>query len=323
MISLSRLLDLVSDTRMPHFFPYHQLKRSRRLSHTTIPYESPLYIALTFDVEYDFGSSAKKPSIEAVEPFLKQLLKLTEEWKAVFTLFVQGDMMDRYSDVLLELQDRHEIGLHGYAHELWGRAKWFLPKKPISHDTKNRLLEESLKVFSRNHLAPPVSFRAPDLVADADTLQLLPEYGFSVDSSAPSYCGASPLPTRPLGTSPLLSIPITAAPTSHVRTKYLLPFAAYEVFNMAWLATVNDQSFLNYVDEVLSFQTNARTKPYLVFMAHPWEFRKWPEKKEYDYCSKDNYELLHLKLKLLEKRYKVKYVCLKELARLLESEQDG
>ena len=92
---------------------------------------------------------------------------------------------------------------------------------------------------------------------------------------------------------------------------------------MAWLATASDHHFLHYVDEVLSFQISAGTKPHLVFMAHPWEFREWTEKKGDDYCSKDNYELLRRKLQLLKERYQLQYVCLKELARLLDSKQDG
>lgn len=325
MTSLARLSDLLSDPRMPYFIPYVKLKqRSKRLSNVDIPDKSPLLIALTFDVEYDFGSSAREASLDAVEPFLQQLPALAEEWQAAFTLFVQGDIVGRFAQLLLNLQPRHEIGLHGYAHELWGKAKWFLPKKPISYDTKKMLLEESLKAFSTSNLAAPVSFRAPDLVADTDTLQLLQANGFLVDSSAPSYCGAPPLPTRPLGiTSALLSIPITTAPGPRIRTRYLLPFAAYEVFNMAWLATASDHHLLNYVDEVLSFQISAGTKPHLVFMAHPWEFREWTEKKGDDYCSRDNYELLRRKLQLLKERYQLQYVCLKELAQLLDSKQDG
>ncbi len=325
MISLARLSDLLLDPRMPYFIPYVKLKRrSKALSNVDILDKSPLLIALTFDVEYDFGSSAREASLDAVEPFLQRLSALAEEWQAAFTLFVQGDIVERYAQLLRNLQPRHEIGLHGYAHELWGKAKWFLPQKPISYDTKKMLLEESLKAFSTSHLAMPVSFRAPDLVADTDTLQLLQANGFLIDSSAPSYYGTPPLLTRPLGiTSALLSIPITAAPGPRIRTRYLLPFAAYEVFNMAWLATTNDYQLLDYVEEVLSFQINAGTKPHLVFMAHPWEFREWTEKKGDGYCSKDNYELLRRKLQLLKERYQLQYVCLKELAQLLDSKQDG
>jgi len=325
MISLACLYDLFLDPRMPYFLPYLKLKRrSKTLSNVDIPDKSTLLIALTFDVEHDFGSAAREVSFDAVEPFLQQLPALAEELQAAFTLFVQGNIVERYAELLLNLQSRHEVGLHGYAHELWGRAKWFLPQKPIPYGTKKRLLEESLKAFSRSHLAVPVSFRAPDLVADADTLQLLEEQGFLVDSSAPSYYGIPPLPTRPLGSaSTLLSIPITAAPGPRIRTRYLLPFAAYEVFNMAWLATASDHNFLNYIDEVMSFQISAGVKPHLVFLAHPWEFREWTGKERLNYCSSDNYELLHRKLQLLKERYQLKYVCLKELAQLLSSEQDG
>ena len=321
MISLARLSDLLLDPRMPYLLPYVKIKRrSKTKSKAEVPLKSPLLIALTFDVEYDFGSAVKEKSIESVEPFLRQLPALGEELQAVFTLFVQGDIVGRYAELLRNLQLKHEIGLHGYAHELWGKAKWFLPKQPISRNIKQELLEESLKVFSSNRLSSPVSFRAPDLVAHTETLRLLPEYGFSVDSSAPSYYGTPPLPVKPLGSaSTLLSIPITAAPRPRVRTRYLLPFAAYEVFNMLWLATTSDRHLLDCIDEVLSFQISAGTKPHLVFLAHPWEFREWDRGERYSYCSGDNYELITRKLQSLEESYQLKYVCLRELAQLLGS----
>jgi hypothetical protein len=142
-----------------------------------------------------------------------------------------------------------------------------------------------------------------------------------VDSSAPAYLGALPLPARPLGPdSTLLSIPITAAPGPRVRLRYLLPFAAYEVLNMAWLAAASDQQLLDYVAEVVSFQISNGTKPHLVFLAHPWEFRKWGGKERLGYCSGDNYELLRRKMQLLKERYQLKYVSMKELAQALGSE---
>ncbi len=323
MNSLARLADLLLDPRMPYFIPCVKLKRRQRkkLSNVDIPSETPLLIALTFDVEYDFGSSAKEAATEAVEPFLRELPVLAGEMQAVFTLFVQGDLVNRYAELLLNLQSSHEIGLHGYAHELWGKAKWFLTHNPVSLPSRQELLRQSLKNFADNNLAPPVSFRAPDLVADTDTLRLLQEHGFMVDSSAPAYRGALPLPARPPGpASTLLSISITAAPTPRVRLRYLLPFTAYEVLNMSWLAAASDQHLLEYVAEIVSFQMDNGTKPHLVFLAHPWEFREWTGREKLGYCSRDNYKLLHRRMQSLQARYQLQYVGMKELAQTLGSE---
>ena len=322
MNSLARLADLLLDPRMPYFVPCVKLKRRRKtLPGADIPSESPLLVALTFDVEYDFGSSAREASVDAVEPFLRELPALAGEMQAVFTLFVQGDLVESYSELLRNLQSDHEIGLHGYAHELWGKAKWFLPHKPVPLKAKGELLKQGLKIFADNKLAPPVSFRAPDLVADTDTLRLLQENGFTVDSSAPVYRGAPPLPTRPQGSaSPLVSIPITAAPGPRVRFRYLLPFTAYEVLNMSWLAAASDQHLLDHVSEVVSFQISKDTKPHLVFLAHPWEFREWTGNEKLNYCSRDNYELLRSKMQLLGERYQLQYVSMRELAQILSSE---
>jgi len=99
MISLARLSDLFLDPRMPYFLPYLKLKRrSKTLSNVDVPDKPPLLMALTFDVEYDFGSSAREASLNAVEPFLQQLPALAEEWQAAFD-------SKNYQDELGELYD--------------------------------------------------------------------------------------------------------------------------------------------------------------------------------------------------------------------------
>jgi hypothetical protein len=186
---------------------------------------------------------------------------------------------------------------------------------------RRELLQRSLKCFADNELIRPTSFRAPDLVADQATLRLLEEHSFIVDSSAPSYCGVAPVPTKPLGgNSKLLSIPVTANPIPHFQTRYFMPFTFYELFNMARLATSDDHHFIEYVGEVLAFQVKAGVSPHLIFLAHPWEFKEWTDKNRPSYCSSHNYDLLSKKLLSLEERYRLRYVSMKELPRLVSTE---
>ncbi|MFC2122479.1 DUF2334 domain-containing protein [Bacteroidota bacterium] len=323
MISPARLVDFVLDPRMPQSVLFTRLKGVRGAKPAIIPFsdDSTVMVALTFDIEYDFGSSATEAAYASAAPFLERLPAWGKELEAVLTLFVQGDMVEKLAGYLHNLQDEHEIGLHGYAHELWGKEKWFLPHRAVPKHKRRDLLELSLKCFSDNDLTTPSSFRAPDLVADKDTLQLLEESGFAVDSSAPSYYGVPPLPTRPLGQgSRLLSIPITVNPAPRYETRYGIPFAAYEILNMARLVAGDDAHFLDYVRQVLSFQAGAGVKPHLVFLAHPWEFMEWPGNRRPAYCSGNNYQLLKQKLSLLEERYSLKYVGVKELSREVSAE---
>ena len=323
MISLARLIDFLLDPRMPQYLPYVKLKQLRRSkpAETDVSRDSPVLVALTFDIEYDFGSSAKEATFGAVEPFLQRLPSFAKDSGAVFTLFIQSDLVARFARYFQELQAGHELGLHGYAHELWGSAKWFLPHHPTSVNMRRELLEQSLKCFADNNLIRPTSFRAPDLVADQDTLRLLEEHGFIVDSSAPSYYGVAPAPTRLLGvTSNLLSIPITVNPDPCFQTRYFVPFTFYEVFNMARLATSDDSHFIKYVGKVLAFQVTAGVSPHLVFLAHPWEFKEWTDKRRPSYCSSHNYDLLNRKFSLLEERYQLRYVSMKELSRSVSLE---
>jgi len=323
MISLASLADFLLDPRMPQYSPCAKLRQMRRtrLARADVPHDTEVLVALTFDIEYDLGSSAREATASAAPPFLQRLPALARELNAVFTLFIQGDLVEKLAPHLHKLQAEHELGLHGYAHELWGRTKWFLPHHPIPLRTKHELLRRSIECFLDNQLAAPTSFRAPDLVADMDTLRLLEEHGFTVDSSAPSYYGVPPAPAKPLGTaSRLLSIPITANPIPQFRIRYFLPITFYEVFNMFQLATSDDSHFLNYVKQVLAFQRETGVRPHLVFLAHPWEFREWPGKRELSYCSSHNYELLKRKFSLLAEKYQLRYVSMKELAQLVNAE---
>jgi len=323
MISLAGLVDFILDPRMPQYILSTRFKRARLGRPATIPFsdDSPVLVALTFDVEYDFGSSATEAAYDSAVPFLERLPAWGEELETVFTLFVQGNLVDKLAGYLHELTAEHEIGLHGYAHELWGKEKWFLPHHVVPQHQRRDLLKQGMKCFSDNDLTLPDSFRAPDLVADKDTLQLLEESGFVVDSSAPSYYGVPPLPTRPLGEkSRLLSIPITANPVPRYETRYGIPFTSYEILNMTRLAASDDTHFLDYVRQVFSFQAGAGAKPHLVFLAHPWEFMEWPGNRRPAYCSSNNYQLLKQKLTLLEERYPLKYVGIKELSRQVSAE---
>lgn len=320
----ARWLDFLRDPRMPQYMLYHRLKERRRKSGAVdLPDNVTISVALTFDVEYDFGSSGKGAALHAVEPFLKKVTPWGREMGAAFSLFIQGDIVGSYAGYLQELQKEHEIGLHGYSHELWGKAKWFLRQEPVSRDRRQELLERSLEQFSAHRLTRPNSFRAPDLVVDRNTLELLEKHEFTVDSSAPSFYGVLPKPFRPLGPgSKMLEIPITTNPYPHVQFRYLLPFTFYEVFNMAQLVMADDRHFINYVNDVLIFQMEERVTPHLVFLAHPWEFQEWPGRKELSYCSAGNYELLHRKFSLLQEKYRINYVTLKEIGRSLTRKQD-
>ncbi len=317
MMCWRRWLDLLRDPRMPQYAFYHKIgRRGGKRGTVALPEGLTILVVLTFDIEYDFGSAGGEAAVQAVGPFLKHAGPWGKEMGAALTLFVQGDLVAGLAGYLRELEKENEIGLHGYSHELWGGAKWFLPHKPLPLETKRGLLERSLEQFSTHHLARPVSFRAPDLVTDRETLELLESYGFTVDSSAPSYYGVAPELSRPLGPgSKLLEIPVTARPYSRTQFRCFLPFTSYEVFNMFQVTAGDDRHFTDYVDDVLTFQVKAGVMPHLVFLAHPWEFQEWPARRRLDYCAQANYELLRRRFSLLRERYRLSYVTLSEMAR--------
>lgn len=316
---LKKFLDFISDKRFPQYIPYVMLKRIRikkEIEKTQVNNDHQISIALTFDIEHDFGSGNIKVDCNSVEPFLSKIKKIADKKDIPLTFFVQGNLIVTFSDLLKKLEKTCELGLHGYAHELWGDEKWFLNDQPTSLSQKEELLNRGINHFIDCGLKRPVSFRAPNMVINTNTQKLLEKYDFFVDSSAPSYLGITPIPSKPLGPkSRLKGIPVTVNPVPrYMRGYFVVPYISYEVFNMKSLLTFSDEYFIHYVNIISQLQIASGFSPHLVFLAHPWEFMdEKPDSKDFDYCSSANYDLLVDKLLKLEGAFKTDFVTMKGL----------
>jgi peptidoglycan-N-acetylglucosamine deacetylase len=90
------------------------------------------------------------------------------------TWFIPGHTVETYPAACREVVAAgHEIGLHGYAHEL------SIPDVA----TERRVFERSLAVMEDLIGKPPVGYRAPGGHLSASTIELLLEAGISYDSS--------------------------------------------------------------------------------------------------------------------------------------------
>jgi peptidoglycan/xylan/chitin deacetylase (PgdA/CDA1 family) len=318
---IKNVVDFMLDRRMPHYIPYTLLRKmwvANKIRKASISTDNPIMIAITFDVESDFGSCRMGANYKSVSPFLREIKTIVKQKGIKPTFFLQGNLIDSFVDILRTLQKSGEIGLHGYSHELWGDRRWFLKDRPLPLMQKEKLLSKAVGYFSGNKLDRPVSFRAPHMVIDIGTLRLLKKYGFYIDSSAPSYYGRIPIPSRPLGyKSKLLSIPVTVDPIPNYSQRYLIPYSYYKVFNMKNLALLNEGQLIKHIDNVLRVQKTFGCITHLVFLAHSWEFSDWRDTKEFKYCSSENYNLLMDRLSKLEDNYRLNYITMKELYRIL------
>jgi hypothetical protein len=134
--ALARIADLTKDPRMPYyvFGTYLKTRKLRRLTEVK-PSQRGLSLALTFDVEREYGSHRMIGNSTSVNRFLSGL----ENLSANSTIFIEGGLVEENSKMLRSLENHgFEIALHGYRHELWGPAQWYLNEKPISLQEKGR-----------------------------------------------------------------------------------------------------------------------------------------------------------------------------------------
>jgi hypothetical protein len=132
------------------------------------------YCMVSVDVEEDLNSNPK--TYRGVEN-LNPLLVLFEKYHISSTLFVTGDVLEKYPQDVLHWSKRHEIASHGNLH------------RPLSlADTEQR--EEDLRAFLKTYERilgrSPLGFRAPQHTIDQTQFRLLEKLNFQYDSSVVS-----------------------------------------------------------------------------------------------------------------------------------------
>lgn len=281
-------------------------------------------IMLTFDVEQDFGSFKAKIgksniiTSNSMGSFLSNILDILKSYKIKSTFFVQASLInDSNYELFKDIQKNHEIGLHGYNHEPWG-YDWFIFERVPPIKERERLLVESLKKFEEYHLKRPVSFRAPNMVIDIESLKLLSHYGFKFDSSAQSYKGVYPIVTNIIidVDKIITEIPVSACPIPCIANKCILPYIKYNLLNLKTLKEIDNHKFINIIECIFKIQRLHNQEQHLVILSHSWEFTDYT-KKYFNYCGKENYiTLIHI-LELLEDMYDVNYTTIKEFGEKL------
>jgi len=313
---MQRLIDWLAEPRAPH----HVLtwyRRSRRYQDLPRPGSSraPVSLVLSFDVEQDPEPPFDHHRCETCPPFLEWLDVVAGQLGWRTTLFVQGSIVDRLGPSLRRLRSSHELGLHGYFHELWGRRLWFAPYAAAPPRWLRRaLLEEGIRAFERNGLPRPRAFRAPNLVCDDTTLDLLVDAGFEIDSSVAAYRGAEPVVAR---RGRLTRVPVSASPRPvfhRWRGTPIPSWAPYRTLNLQLFLTPSVDTLVETIDEILAVQGQAGSPRHLVVLAHPWEFADVPLAG----CTRGNYNRLIERVRMLGDRLPLEVVPLGKVAGQVE-----
>ena len=287
---LTRSLDLVKDSR----FLWNLWQQSlKQIPQNKLNTKAVISTAITFDIEQDFGSkgSFKFDRAENFFKFIKPVLG-----KRPATFFIQANTVPKLIKQLSELAKYHELGLHSFDHHgLWGNSVWFSHDDALDYNQKKRDISKCLAIFEKHSFPKPRSFRAPNMVIDRESLQILADNKINFDSSFSSFRNWS----LPFLQSDIVEIPVSSLAKPKLVSKHGLPYLDFQVFNIANLSRLNFRDWQSYLSDLLS----PHHPPYLVFLAHSWDFKA---------------KLFSDLLTLLEATWNIEYVTISQLGHKLE-----
>jgi len=142
------------------------------------------YCLLTNDVEEHsiwFNSLRMETGNLVKEEGIPLLLDLYRKYQIKATFFFTGVFAETFPSVVtMVAKGGHEIGSHGYSHEVSQAFDVLNFEEQVKHLSKSRKILEDLSGRA------VISFRAPALRINGDTALALRETGFKIDSSVAS-----------------------------------------------------------------------------------------------------------------------------------------
>lgn len=228
---------------------------------------------ITNDVElHSIPKNTSDPTIanDIYKIGLPRLLDLYAKYNVKSTFYFTGDFVEiKPEAVELVKEHGHEIGCHGYTHDINKAFDTLNLEEQVNHLFRAKKIIEAVS-------SPIRAFKAPALRINEYTIKALEITGFSIDSSVASQRFDGPmsfgskkklkwliaprLPYHPSsispfkkGNSPVLEIPVSAAVFPYIGT----------------LMRVNPPLF-RIIEKILFFESKLTYKP-LVFIFHPNE----------------------------------------------------
>lgn len=107
----------------------------------------------------------------------------------------------------------------------------------------------------------------------------------------------------------LWEVPLSSLASPRIKWVKHFPFADFTFLNLANVVDyLPSQGAKSYVNSLIGWTNNH--DPFLVFLAHPWEF--FPNRR-FSYCSKENWKKFEEFLTVLSVNFKAEYVALTDL----------
>lgn len=118
------------------------------------------------DVERDLGN-------------IDKILSILQNYGAAATLFVTGDLLQKYPDKFRKLAFSYEIACHSFTHRFWDN---------LSREEREKELDDFIDLYRNIFNEKPQGFRSPSHIIDKGALEILEEKEFLYDSSmVPHY----------------------------------------------------------------------------------------------------------------------------------------
>lgn len=153
-----------------------------------------------------FASVDVEKSIEDLD----KILDIFKKHNVSATLFVTGEVLEKYSDLAKDWPKSYEIACHSFTHRFWNT---------LGDSERRTEIDKFNSLYQSIFQKKPSGFRAPSHIIDEEGLKILEEKGFLYDSSIlphyppfkkyRGYKGKFPLiPYYPLKSLKLLEIPV-------------------------------------------------------------------------------------------------------------------
>ena len=142
--------------------------------------KSLIVCMVSIDVEEDIRNDNRKV-FKGVEN-LNKIMNLFNKYNIRSTLFVKGEVMQKYPDLVLQWSKKHEISCHGNCHII-DRSKQGIKRYMLSKLEREKQLKYFCKLYEDLFDFKPKGFRAEEFAIDQLQLKLLEKYDFEYDSS--------------------------------------------------------------------------------------------------------------------------------------------
>ena len=149
-----------------------------------MPYSSIRKYLFCFTVDVECDIPHQIGSYEGIE-HINKLIDLLRNMDIVGTFLVTGNVAKIYPDIIKEIRTQnHEVGCHGLDHEpLNGSSPGGLNFPKLTFTQKREIIQQATQAITTATGNPPASFRAPYLSFDLESITILKEFGYTVDSS--------------------------------------------------------------------------------------------------------------------------------------------